>query len=77
MSCPSCGSPTPRAGKCKTCSQIDRLEDEHGSDRGRSDRYRCPSCGQMESTGDGRECWVCRSDRVTRDDDGHVVEVGT
>lgn len=74
MSCPSCGGRTTRRGRCQECEQIERLEEEFASPASRSDRYECPECGFEESDAPDRQCWVCRSDRHTRDAEGHVVE---
>ncbi len=75
MSCPACGGRTTRRGRCRECEQIERLEEEFSASRSdRSDRYECPECGLAESDAPDRQCWVCRSERHTRDADGHVVE---
>lgn len=54
MSCNRCGTATPRAGLCKECAMIERVEESH--DR---EQHDCPRCGGATS-GSGVKCADCR-----------------
>lgn len=69
MTCRECGMPTTNRRYCKTCLQGRDRKGRYPEDR--FEDYECPTCGQDTAMAEGRDCWMCRSDRYELVDGEH------
>jgi hypothetical protein len=63
MTCRKCGSST-RRRICLRCVRAERAAEAAGREDART--YRCPTC-EDETSGEGVECYRCRSDDESED----------
>lgn len=73
MTCAHCGMSTPRR-VCRECERLERAEEAAARDD--ETYYECPSCGR-DTTGEDVECYRCRSDGESGDDEAAASGVGT
>jgi len=68
MSCDRCGADTTRPRLCRECALLESVEHETGTHA--PPLYECSECGDERAESPDSVCWLCRSDRHERGDDG-------